>query len=98
MAALLAETPTARREGLQDLEQALRESGASGTVLEEALALIVENAGWGAGVAAPMARRVFDYVLLGLYPNDDDLAADEELTEIDPDADAEAAPASDEEI
>lgn len=29
-----------------------------------ALALIVENAGWGAAVAAPMARRVLDYYLI----------------------------------
>src|SRR5699024_7793698 len=27
-------------------------------------ALLVENAGWGATVAAPMARQVFDYWLL----------------------------------
>ncbi|MBQ0943528.1 penicillin-binding protein 2 [Ideonella sp. 4Y16] len=40
-----------------------------------ALALIVENAGWGAAAAAPIARRVFDYVLLGQYPNADDIAA-----------------------
>lgn len=40
-----------------------------------ALALIVENAGWGSGSAAPIARRVFDYWLLGQYPNAEDLAA-----------------------
>jgi penicillin-binding protein 2 len=40
-----------------------------------ALAVIVENAGWGAGSAAPIARRVFDYWLLGQYPNDEDMAA-----------------------
>ena len=40
-----------------------------------ALAVIVENAGWGAGSAAPIARRVFDYMLLGQYPNDEDMAA-----------------------
>ena len=40
-----------------------------------ALAVIVENAGWGAGVAAPIARRVFDYVLLGQYPSEEDMAA-----------------------
>lgn len=40
-----------------------------------ALAVIVENAGWGAGVAAPIARRVFDYTLLGQYPSEEDMAA-----------------------
>jgi len=40
-----------------------------------ALALIVENAGWGGAAAAPIARRVFDYWLLGQHPNADDMAA-----------------------
>jgi penicillin-binding protein 2 len=40
-----------------------------------ALALIVENAGFGAAHAAPIARRVFDYWLLGEYPSEEDLAA-----------------------
>ncbi len=40
-----------------------------------ALAVVVENAGFGAAHAAPIARRVFDYVLLGQYPNEEDLAA-----------------------
>ena len=40
-----------------------------------ALAMIVENAGFGAAAAAPIARRVFDYVLLGLYPSEEDIAA-----------------------
>lgn len=40
-----------------------------------ALAVIVENAGFGAGSAAPIARRVFDYLLLGHYPNEDDMKA-----------------------
>ncbi|OYU44350.1 MAG: penicillin-binding protein 2 [Burkholderiales bacterium PBB4] len=39
-----------------------------------ALAVIVENAGFGSASAAPIARRVFDYVLLGQYPNAEDLA------------------------
>ncbi|MCR5865926.1 MULTISPECIES: penicillin-binding protein 2 [Aquincola] len=39
-----------------------------------ALAVIVENAGWGAAAAAPIARRVFDYALQGLWPNDEDMA------------------------
>ena len=40
-----------------------------------ALALVVENAGFGAGAAAPIARRVFDFVLSGLYPSEADIAA-----------------------
>ena len=40
-----------------------------------ALALIVENAGFGAAQAAPIARRAFDYWLLGQYPNEEDIAA-----------------------
>jgi len=40
-----------------------------------AIALIIENAGFGAGAAAPIARRVFDYVLQGQYPSEEDIAA-----------------------
>ena len=40
-----------------------------------ALALVVENGGFGAGAAAPIARRVFDYVLSGVYPSEADIAA-----------------------
>ncbi|MFN3494730.1 MAG: penicillin-binding protein 2 [Hydrogenophaga sp.] len=40
-----------------------------------ALAVVVENAGFGAAHAAPIARRVFDYLLLDQYPNAEDLAA-----------------------
>lgn len=40
-----------------------------------ALAVIVENAGYGAKHAAPIARRVFDYWLLNHYPNARDMAA-----------------------
>ena len=40
-----------------------------------ALALVVENAGFGAAHAAPIARRVFDYLLLGQYPSEEDMAA-----------------------
>ena len=38
-----------------------------------AIAVIVENAGFGSVSAAPMARRAFDYWLLGQYPNAQDL-------------------------
>ncbi|WP_219215841.1 penicillin-binding protein 2 [Variovorax boronicumulans] len=40
-----------------------------------AVAVIVENAGFGAAHAAPMVRRVFDYWISGLYPNEADMAA-----------------------
>ena len=40
-----------------------------------ALALVVENAGFGAGAAAPIARRVFDFMLSGQYPSEADIAA-----------------------
>ncbi len=40
-----------------------------------ALAVIVENAGWGAEAAAPIARRVFDYSVLGQWPSEEDMAA-----------------------
>ncbi len=40
-----------------------------------AIAVVVENAGFGAAHAAPIARRVFDYLLLDQYPNPQDLAA-----------------------
>jgi penicillin-binding protein 2 len=40
-----------------------------------ALAVIVENAGFGAAAAAPIARRVFDYLLLGRWPSEADIAA-----------------------
>jgi penicillin-binding protein 2 len=39
-----------------------------------ALAVVVENAGFGAAAAAPIARRVFDYALLGQYPSEEDIA------------------------
>lgn len=40
-----------------------------------AIALVVENAGFGAGAAAPIARRAIDYVLTGQYPSEADIAA-----------------------
>jgi penicillin-binding protein 2 len=40
-----------------------------------AVALVVENAGFGAGAAAPIARRIFDYLLTGKYPSEADVAA-----------------------
>ena len=40
-----------------------------------ALALIVENAGFGAQNSAPIARRVFDFWLLNQYPSAEDIAA-----------------------
>lgn len=40
-----------------------------------ALAMVVENAGFGAQNAAPIARRVFDYILMGQYPSLEDIEA-----------------------
>jgi len=40
-----------------------------------AIAVIVENAGFGTTAAAPIARRAFDYWLLGQYPSEEDIAA-----------------------
>ena len=40
-----------------------------------AVAVIVENAGFGAAAAGPIVRRVFDYWLMGQYPSEADLAA-----------------------
>jgi penicillin-binding protein 2 len=42
------------------------------------LAVVVENAGFGAEAAAPIARRVFDYLLLGQWPSEEDMAATRE--------------------
>ncbi len=39
-----------------------------------ALAIVVENAGFGSEAAAPIARRVFDYLLSGLCPSEEDIA------------------------
>lgn len=39
-----------------------------------ALAVIVENGSWGSAAAAPIARRVLDYVLAGVYPSEEDIA------------------------
>ena len=40
-----------------------------------AVAMIVENGGFGASAAAPIARRVFDFELLGQYPSVEDMEA-----------------------
>jgi penicillin-binding protein 2 len=40
-----------------------------------ALAMVVENVGFGGANAAPIARRVFDYWLQGVYPSEEDMAA-----------------------
>ncbi|WP_050467442.1 penicillin-binding protein 2 [Herbaspirillum chlorophenolicum] len=35
-----------------------------------AIAAVVENGGWGAGVAAPLVRKAMDYFILGKRPNE----------------------------
>ncbi len=69
-----------------------------------ALALIVENGGFGAQAAAPIARKAFDYYLLGKLPDEvaaKDLpsnVAEEDLRDMpenaEGDPEAEAAPAT----
>ena len=49
-----------------------------------ALAVIVENAGFGAAAAAPIARRVLDYVLEGRYPSAEDIVAVQQGTAVAP--------------
>ncbi len=49
-----------------------------------ALAVVVENAGFGAAAAAPIARRVFDYLLHGQWPSEDDMAATREGRSVAP--------------
>jgi penicillin-binding protein 2 len=48
------------------------------------LAVVVENAGFGSDSAAPIARRVFDYVLLGQYPSEEDLVGVRDGTVVTP--------------
>ncbi|MDZ7589905.1 MAG: penicillin-binding protein 2 [Rubrivivax sp.] len=48
------------------------------------LAVVVENAGFGAAAAAPIARRVFDYLLLGHWPSEEDMAATREGRSVAP--------------
>jgi penicillin-binding protein 2 len=49
-----------------------------------ALAMVVENAGFGAAQAAPIARRVFDYWLLGEYPSLEDIEASQKGLAVTP--------------
>src|SRR5262249_37524724 len=39
-----------------------------------ALAMVLENAGFGGAAAGPIARRVMDYWIKGVYPTDKDIA------------------------
>ena len=57
---------------------ALHRRGADRRSPRVALAVVVENAGFGAAAAAPIARRVFDYLLLGPVPSEEDMAATRE--------------------
>ena len=62
-----------------------------------ALALIVENGGFGAQAAAPIARQVFDYYLLGKLPKDQELPFperedEEELRDVPASMEPELAP------
>jgi penicillin-binding protein 2 len=51
-----------------------------------ALAVIVENAGFGAAAAAPIARRAMDFYLLGKRPTEETRKVDMKFSEPAPDA------------
>ena len=57
-----------------------------------ALAMVVENAGFGAQNAAPIARRVFDYLVNGTTPSKEDIAAVQRGQATRPLGEARAAP------
>ncbi|MBN9426555.1 MAG: penicillin-binding protein 2 [Burkholderiales bacterium] len=67
-----------------------------------AVALIVENGGFGAQAAAPIARKLIDYHLLGKLPKDFDdeslprLADDPDLRDVPESVDPEPVPAAEE--
>ncbi|GAB2487395.1 penicillin-binding protein 2 [Comamonas humi] len=56
-------------------DHALYEAFAPAQDPQIAVGVIVENAGFGAASAAPIARRIIDYWLLGDYPSEADMAA-----------------------
>ncbi len=65
----------ARKLEEHERDHALYMAYAPATDPKIALAVVVENAGFGAQHAAPIARRVFDYWLMGQYPSEQDIAA-----------------------
>jgi penicillin-binding protein 2 len=68
----------AKQLGERQLDHALFVAYAPADAPRIAVALVVENAGFGAQAAAPIARRIFDYMLLGQYPSEEDMAATRE--------------------
>jgi len=68
----------ARRLAEHQRDHSLYVAFAPAEAPQVALAVVVENAGFGAAHAAPIARRVFDYLLLGQYPSEEDIAATRE--------------------
>jgi len=60
-----------------------------------ALAVIVENGGWGAEAAAPLARKALDYYLLGKRPGDKPGKPGSKADEASADAAADVPPATD---
>jgi penicillin-binding protein 2 len=60
------------------------------------IAMVVENAGWGAEIAAPIARKALDFYLLGKRPTDKETTKvpKEDAAEIVPIEDPEAAEAA----
>ena len=60
----------ARRLARKHLDHALFIAYAPADNPTIAIAVMVENGGSGSGIAAPIARKVFDYYLTGHYPAD----------------------------
>jgi penicillin-binding protein 2 len=54
-----------------------------------AIAVVVENGGWGAEAAAPIVRKALDYYLLGKRPDSKDVPSVEKDDVIDTDSEAE---------
>lgn len=57
----------ARTAGAQPKQNRINETTASNEPTEIAFALIVENGGWGAQAAAPIARKILDYYLVDRF-------------------------------
>ena len=70
----------AKRVGERQLDHSLYTAFAPADHPRIAIAIIVENGGFGAAAAAPIVKKALDYYLLGKRPNDQDKPALEKAT------------------